>query len=234
MGISKTRLKLQEEQKRNTFILKARDTLLMSVNHELRAPLTRMKMDLEFLDHSDTRQSLSSDVNYMQELVEELMEIEKISLDTSLKLKVDLRDILTEVIDKLKIDHDNLVLEISSSLDVYGHKVQLEKLIKNLIENAYKYKSSDGRVIIKASVDNLKVAITIMNEGENIPVEDLPFIFEPFFRGDKSRSGTTEGLGLGLNICKTILDAHDGKIQVTSKKGLGTIFKISLPVKRLN
>jgi len=76
-------MELVSVQKKNQFMLKARDTLLRSVNQELRAPLTRMKLDLEFLSESEEKESLKKTIGYMQELVEELMKIEKVSLDTA-------------------------------------------------------------------------------------------------------------------------------------------------------
>ena len=214
--------------KEKDYVLNARDSLLRSVNHELRAPLTRMKLDLEFLDDSDTKNSLDEDISYMQELIEELMEIEKIKAESRPKSSVDLSKLINDVIDKLKIDHDCLVTNISDDILTNGYQEQLEKLLKNLIENAFKYKEADGKVVIKAVQDEFKATITIMNEGRHIPSEDLPFIFEPFFQVDKARDHNKGGFGLGLNICKEIIDSHQGKIQVTSKRDMGTIFKLSL------
>lgn len=224
-------LKLIRE--RSDFVLKARDTLLRSVNHELRAPLTRMKMDLEFLAAGETKNSLSTDIEYMQRLVEELMEIEKVSIDQTQRKEIQLTGLLRRVLETLKIDLDETVLDLQENITIYGHEYQLEKLFKNLIENANKYKAkTTGRVHLKLIQDRFDIIITIINDGEVIPAQDLPFIFEPFFRVDKSRSSaSSEGLGLGLNICREIIDAHGGKIRVSSKKDMGTIFKVSFPNK---
>jgi len=129
---------------------------------------------------------------------------------------------------KIKIDDVDIKFNLQESIKMKRHSYQLKKLFKNLIENAYKYKSHGGRIFIKAIRTTKKIDISIMNEAKHIPSEDLPFIFEHFFRVDKSRSSTVEGFG--LNICKEIIDSHNGKIQVTSKKDLGTIFKLSFPL----
>lgn len=218
-------------EKKNIFMLKARDNLLRSVNHELRAPLTRMNLDLEFLEASETRDSLRKDIGYMQELVEELMEIEKVKFDQTQREDLVLIDLLNEVISKLKVDTSLIDFEVNEQVKLKGHRFQLEKLFKNLIENAFKYKTDEARIFIKVlEPKNDKLTITIMNDGSNIPSEDIPFIFEPFFRVDKSRSSKSEGLGLGLNICKEIIEVHNGKIQVSSKKDMGTIFKVTFPI----
>ena len=222
-------LVLKETQKKNEFMLKARDNLLRSVNHELRAPLTRMKMDVEFISDAETKDSLGKDILFMEHLVEELMEIEKIKIDSSPLQPVGINSILEETVQKLRVDLSLLEFEPGEEHQVLGHSYQLLKLFKNLIENAFKYKDESGKVIIKVGEDAKKINISILNQGEPIPAQDLPYIFEPFFRVDKSRSSKKEGLGLGLNICKEIIDSHNGKIVVTSKKGLGTIFKLSFP-----
>ena len=215
--------------KENVFILKARDSLLRSVNHELRAPLTRMKLDLEFLEASEYRDSLSQDVNYIQELIEELMEIEKYKLDQSEMERINLNKLIPKLFDKLKIDENFVTIDLIENSFISGKNYQVEKLFKNLIENANKYKSAEGRINIKSSFQGNKLIINILNEGANIPSSDIPFIFEPFFRSSNSNPENKKGLGLGLNICKEVIDSHKGSIQVSSKKDFGTIFKLSFP-----
>ncbi len=219
---------LKKITKDNEFIVKARDNLLRSVNHELRAPLSRMKIDIEMLKNEEIRKSLNEDIEYMHTLVEELMEIEKIKVEVLDKASLDLTKLINEVIDKLNLDLDVLFFEQEESIFYKGDERKLEKLFKNLLENAYKYKDEEGCVRVKIQEAKKKIIVTVMNEGTSVPTEDLPFLFEPFYRVDKAREVAKGGLGLGLNICKEIVSAHDGKIQVSSKKGLGTIFKISL------
>lgn len=209
-------------------MIKARDSLLHGVNHELRAPLSRMKLDLEFIEDQSIKKSLNEDINQIFNLVNELMDIEKIKSQGIVKEPVVLGDVLKEIVETLYIDHDQLYFNSDLNLVVEGNHSQLIKLFKNLIENAYKYKTPEGKVNISLSQKNDNKIVTIMNEGSTISGEDIPFIFEPFFRvNNKNEGDKKEGMGIGLNICKEIIEAHKAKIQVSSKKGYGTTFKIT-------
>jgi signal transduction histidine kinase len=221
-------LESEKVHKKNQYMIEARDKLLRSVNHELRAPLSRMKMDLEFIESKETRESLNSDIEQMHELVNELMEIEKIKVDGIKKEEVSLTEIIKDLVESLNIDHEKLKFNEKEEYLIEGDSRNLSKLFKNLIENAYKYKSEEGDVTIQLSERGEKKIVTIMNEGSSISGEDLPFIFEPFFRvkGSDERE-SKDGFGIGLNICKEIIDAHGAKIQVSSKKDHGTTFKIT-------
>ncbi|OUR93579.1 hypothetical protein A9Q84_19110 [Halobacteriovorax marinus] len=215
-------------KKNQNHMVEARDKLLRSVNHELRAPLTRMKLDVEFLEDADIKKSLNEDINQMHALVNELMEIEKIKAEGIERTQVDLTVVLNELVETLNVDHDLLEIDSKNESFIEGDESKLRKLFKNLIENAYKYKSAEGRVFISVTKKTTNTIVTIMNEGSSISGDDLPFIFEPFFRvkGSDERE-KKEGFGIGLNICKEIIEAHNAKIQVSSKKDHGTTFKLT-------
>ena len=212
----------------NDFMIKARDNLLRGVNHELRAPLSRMKVDLEFIEDQSIKKSLGSDIDQMHELVNELMDIEKIKSKGIEKDSLNLTAVVKEVVETLHIDHDQLFLNTEEEFLIDGNRDQLRKLFKNLIENAYKYKSQAGKVNINLTQKGNNTVVTIMNEGSTIEGKDLPFIFEPFFRvKNKDERVKKDGIGIGLNICKEIIEAHKAKIQVSSKADYGTTFKLT-------
>jgi signal transduction histidine kinase len=105
-------------------------------------------------------------------------------------------------------------------------------VLKNIITNAVKYSGSDkGPVSVSLLHKPGFVAIEVRDHGVGIPVEDLPHIFEPFYRVEKSRSQTIKGYGLGLNLCKTIVEAHKGRIGIESSPGEGTTVTLSFPEK---
>jgi signal transduction histidine kinase len=210
------------------YMVEARDKLLRSVNHELRAPLSRMKMDLEFIENQDTKKSLNSDIDQMHDLVNELMEIEKLKVEGVEKKEVSITEVIKDTIESISLDYGKLEFNESEDFYIKGDEKKLAKLFKNLIENAFKYKSAEGKVLINIGVRANNTIVTIMNEGSSISGEDLPFLFEPFFRTKESdEREKKEGFGIGLNICKEIIDAHDARIQVSSKKDHGTTFKLT-------
>jgi signal transduction histidine kinase len=113
---------------------------------------------------------------------------------------------------------------------VRGDSEKLRLVLRNLLDNALKYTPEGGdSVTVSVIIKTDTVYITIEDRGEGIPDTALPFLFEPFFRADASRSRKTGGFGLGLSLCKTVVDAHKGRIEVTSTPGEGTRVVVILP-----
>ena len=104
---------------------------------------------------------------------------------------------------------------------------RMKLVLRNVIDNALKY--SSGKVEIKITENNDDVLISVTDKGVGISEEDLKFIFEPFYRSDPSRSRRTGGFGLGLSICKKVMDAHKGKIEISSRVNEGTEVVITFP-----
>jgi two-component system phosphate regulon sensor histidine kinase PhoR len=111
---------------------------------------------------------------------------------------------------------------------VYGDKQRLSQVLINLIDNAIKYGRDNGKVLVELNTENKKVEVVIEDNGPGIPQEQLPRIFERFYKVDKSRTREVGGTGLGLAIVKHILNAHDSTINVTSKMDKGTRFTFHL------
>jgi signal transduction histidine kinase len=112
--------------------------------------------------------------------------------------------------------------------EVDGDKVRT--VLRNLLENAVKYSLADSEpveVVLKKSEGS--VIVTVADDGPGIPEEDLPSLFEPFFRVDRSRSKKSGGYGLGLSLCKRIVEAHGGQIEVANRRGRGAEFVVRLP-----
>ena len=107
---------------------------------------------------------------------------------------------------------------------------QIQTVLKNILVNALKYSiPGNDPVQVRLSKDALGYIIEIQDQGQGIPEDELELIFEPFYRVDKSRTKLTGGYGLGLSLCKTIIEAHGGRISVMSKPGEGAVFCIILP-----
>jgi len=113
-------------------------------------------------------------------------------------------------------------------LNVFGFPEKLETLVRNLVDNAIRY-TQEGGVTISCDVKDDDVIVTVADTGMGISAEDMPFIFERFYRGVTVSQSTTPGTGLGLSIVKDIVLLHNGTIDVKSEVGKGTIFTVTLP-----
>ena len=120
----------------------------------------------------------------------------------------------------------------SQSVALLADPDLLQQALKNLLDNACKYTPEGGSVKLKLLTQLRRISIQVIDSGIGIPVEDLPLIFERFYRVDSTRTRSSGGFGLGLAIAQQIIQAHGGKISVDSKVGEGTTFQVCLPLKK--
>ncbi len=106
---------------------------------------------------------------------------------------------------------------------------KIEQVLTNLIDNAIRHTAEDGTVTVSYNIKADNITISVTDNGAGIPEEDLPFVFERFYKADKARTRGRSGTGLGLAIAKNIIETHNGKISVQSKEGHGTTFSFRLP-----
>ena len=211
-------------------MVQARDQLLLDVSHELRSPLTRLKVALEFLPEGEQRACMAADVDEMERMVSELLELERLrdgrGICTSHQ---DLLPILREAVESFGDQRPGVRLFAAGPaivLDVDAAKIR--RVLRNVLENALKYSLPDSRAVeISTSENDRKVVIRISDDGPGIPAADAENIFEPFYRVDRSRSKQTGGYGLGLSISKRIMEAHGGSITVEPNPGRGVSFLLN-------
>ncbi len=207
-------------------MLHSRDRLLRDVSHELRSPLTRIKVSLEFLDDPQLKEQIAEEIYLMENMINELLETERLKskYGSLKKANTDIIKILYEVGEKFQDVKPGIkFLSMPESIRLSLDKERIAILFKNIITNSLKYSDPDGYPVeITVRENNNEVTVEIQDFGEGIPENELPYIFEPFYRIDKSRSRETGGYGLGLNISKNIMEAHNGEIFVSSKQGVGT------------
>lgn len=213
-------------------MIQARDQLLVDVSHELRSPLTRMKVALELLPESESKEQVVADVCEMEMLVAELLEMEKLRDSRGLNPSFqDLVPILREVGARFKNRRPGVrVIAASEELLLEINRDKVRTVLRNLLENALKYSLPDSRPVeISAERTDGRVLIRVSDDGPGIPIEHADRIFEPFFRVDRSRSKKTGGYGLGLSICKRIMEAHGGDISFQNSPVRGTSFILTFP-----
>ncbi len=219
---------------RISHMLTGRERLLLDVSHELRSPLTRIKVALEFLQEGKAKETIRTDVNEMEQMITEILETERLR-NTGNELNIQEVNI-TELVREAMTRFKNQVPVINPSQAFEDVKCKADKelafiVIKNLFANALKYSDAHARAVeVSVFTETGWIVIKIKDYGKGIPAEDLPHIFEPFYRVDKSRSRITGGYGLGLSICKTIMNAHGGTIEVKSLPGEGSEVKLRFPI----
>jgi signal transduction histidine kinase len=125
-----------------------------------------------------------------------------------------------------KID---FILDGSKEIFLKGDRIKLKQLFSNLIDNAIKDTPAGGKLSLSSQSENDRVKTILQDTGIGIPEDDLPHIFDRFYRVDKSRSRQSGGIGLGLSICQWIVKAHQGSIEVKSQLNQGTAFTVILP-----
>jgi len=215
-------------------MLHTKDQLLLDISHELRTPLTRMKVALEFLPDSQAKQSLQADVKEMQKMVTEILETARRHHKGSRlkKQPANLAGLLKQTVTAFEkrppgIEMADLPAEIAVEVD----PEQIKTVFENLFTNAVKYSRPESKPIqVSYQCRESFAVIRITDFGIGIPEEELSHIFEPFYRVDRSRSKETGGYGLGLSLCKTIMEAHEGKIEVQSRPQEGTTVSLFFPL----
>ncbi len=213
--------------------IRARDQLLLDVSHELRSPLTRMRVALEMLPDSAGKRSVVEDVEEVEAMIAELLETERLDSPHGglARAPTDLAALLRETVTAIGGEFPRVLLEGADEplhADVDRERIRI--LVKNVLSNAIKYSRADGPPV-RVVLDRGEGAITIgfHDRGVGIASDDLAYVFEPFYRVDRSRSRETGGYGIGLSLAKRIAEAHGGAIDVSSELGRGTSVLVSLP-----
>ena len=208
-------------------MIQGRDQLLLDVSHELRSPLTRLKVALALLPDDENRVGMMGDLNEMEAMITELLELERMREGRGLRReRQDVVPVLREVVEVYNSGPPGVRFLAPPSemwLDIDREKIRI--VLRNLLENARKFSLPDSQPIeITFEEEAGAILVHVRDDGPGIPESDLPNLFEPFYRVDRSRSRKTGGYGLGLSICKRVMEAHGGSISVTNNPGRGASF----------
>jgi len=218
-------------------------------SHELRHPITILRGEIEVAlmqnrspeEYKALLKQLFSISERMQHIVNDMLilaqadagtlEITQDPIDLSLLLQEVGQDHLM-LFSKRKI---NLDIEVQEGLEIVGDQHRIERVIYNLLNNAYRYAPDHSTVTLSAIAKDEHAEIRVMDEGEGVASEDIPHLFERFYRADDARTNKSgEGAGLGLAICKHIVHAHHGEIRVAAESRQGATFELSLPLSNMN
>jgi len=213
-------------------MIQARDQLLLDVSHELRSPLTRLRVALELMPDSARRQTMVTDLNEMETMVTELLELHRLKSGVSRpSTQVNLVAIVSEVVERYEGQPPGVSIKAQQpELMVAAEAARVRTIVRNLLENALKFSLPDsGPIEINLTRSESSVVLRLTDDGVGVPDGDLERLFEPFYRLDKSRSRRTGGYGLGLSMCKRLMEAHGGKIALTRNetRGLTVVLEFS-------
>jgi signal transduction histidine kinase len=217
-----------------------RKRLTADVAHELRTPLATLQSHMEAMidgiwePEQDRLVSCHEEILRLTKLVGELETLSRYEGENLMLHKE--RFELSELIKRILLNFENDFKTKGVFLEFGGDEVwvdadrdKISQVMVNLISNALKYTPEGGQVHVQTGETQSEAIVTVSDTGIGIPESDLPYIFERFYRTDKSRSRATGGSGIGLTIAKSIIDAHSGNISVDSKVNLGSTFTVSLP-----
>ncbi len=211
-------------------MLDAKRQLLLAISHELRTPVTRAKLITEMLEDRQSAKELQQELNEMDSIINELLESERLrDRHKALNLaQSNLTSLVQKVIDEYFSDreiitqwHDEVIINIDAT--------RIRLLIKNLLDNALRYSTTDQPPHLSISDDKNSVTLVVSDSGPGIDPQHIPHICEPFYRADAARQRETGGYGLGLYLCKMIVEAHHGKLTIESVPGKGCDIKVTIP-----
>ena len=219
-------------------MLAAKQRLNLGVSHELRSPLTRARLEVELLEDSKIKEDLLNEINAMETIIANLLDSEAINYGhKKLKLELfELGDMISQMIQKsgFLTDSNIAFIPLDYAAQVEADKTLFEVMIKNILENALRYNPVEGEPIqirVKQVEDTYE--IKIRDFGPGFSKEDLTKVTEPFYRTGQSRSRQSGGFGLGLYLCKQIVEAHQGTIAIENHEETGAVVAVTIP-KRQN
>ena len=204
--------------------LNQRSEMLSGISHDLRTPLTRMKLQTAFIKDKSLANKLTEDINEMEKMLNEYLQFTSSSFIEKDEL-FDLGELIIEIIKKY--NNNNITKEIPSRVYLNGRKNLIKRCLNNLIENSIKY---GNKLNIELSKKKTNLVIKVEDDGPGIPENEYENVFKPFYKIDKGRADSKSSVGLGLSIASDIIRSHGGNIKLSKSSLNGLEVKIFLPV----
>ncbi|TSI04731.1 HAMP domain-containing sensor histidine kinase [Lysinibacillus sp. BW-2-10] len=219
-----------------------RNEFLASIAHELSTPLTyligyskvAMRKGLSEEEREHYLEIIAEESNRMKDLVKNLLDLARMD-ETSFTVSKEyfwaspfLQDLCKLVVPSYEIKNIKLNLVCKNDFQIYADSIRLEQIVLNLLDNALKYSNENSEVTLEAYKQGDQAVISVIDTGIGIPLEEMEFIFENLYRVEKSRSREYGGSGIGLAVVKELVEAHGGTIEVQSKLGEGSTFRVTI------
>ena len=203
--------------------LNQRSEMLSGISHDLRTPLTRIKLQLTFIKDKEISKKLSEDVKEMEKMLDEYLQFSR-SQFSETTTKINLSKLIKSV--SSKYENSKIKLELLENVEINGRTNLLQRCLENLINNSIKYANNTYLKLTKSSNHSI---IIVEDDGPGIPVNEYENVFKPFYKIDKSRGDSKSSVGLGLSIANDIIKSHGGNIKLDKSNFGGLQVKIFLP-----
>lgn len=240
------RHELEESRKREHKVLENRQQLITNISHDLRTPITSISGYVEgLLDGKGKNpermerylKTIKSKTEYLNGMINDLFLFSQLDMDGySLELvEYDSRELMERLMEPMELwlDDSDFSLIIQKPYPKVPIKVdyaRLSQVVENIVQNSIKYSKDDGQLEIYSYIKNHHFVMSFKDNGIGIKKESMPYIFDAFYREDKSRTQSIGGAGLGLSICKKIVELHEGYLLIDSEFGSGTQVDVFLPL----
>lgn len=221
-----------------------KDDFLSAAAHDLKTPLTTILIQAEMLERRARRnpqapadllgiQRLVHEARRLSSIVMELLDVSRLEARRGLVARetVDLAELVREAAGRGQSEHHTMVVDTPGPIRGNLDPGRLRQVIENLVDNAVKYSPQGGVITVRLWTENCSAHLTVADQGIGIPAADLPHIFDRFHRGANVDDRRFAGMGLGLYICRAIVEQHGGQISVTSAPGQGSTFHVVLPLR---
>ena len=204
--------------------LKQRSEMLSGISHDLRTPLTRLKLQLAMLDQKNISLKMSKDIDEMENMLNSYLHFAKSQVQEE-SIAINVTKLFKEIMSEK--NNKNLYFDFSKEIIFIGRKNALKRCFNNIIENGLNYATD---VYVSMVKSQNRINISIDDNGPGIPINQYKNVFKPFYRLDVSRNLNQSGVGLGMSIAEDIVRSHGGDIQLNKSKHKGLQVKISLPL----
>jgi len=224
LEIRQAGLEFDKMRKRILRHLNQRSEMLSGISHDLRTPLTRLKLQLSFVKDKELSKKMSFDIDEMEKMLNEYLQF-----TSSTYLEKDETFNISELIENIinKYNNDNLSKKLIPRVYMNGRKNLIQRSLNNIIDNSIKY---GKKINLELSKKNNNIIITIDDDGPGIPENEYQNVFKPFYKLDKSRGGSRSSVGLGLSITSDVIKSHGGNILLEKSPLDGLRVKVFLPL----
>jgi len=218
--VRKAIIEFEKMKRRILRHISQRTAMLSGISHDLKTPLTRLKLQIEIMNKNHSLDKIKDDVIEMEKMIAEYLDYSS-SQEVGASSKFDLSNLMTEIVHKF--NNKNITLKCPDKIYLTGKKQLVKRCVYNLIDNAIKY-AGNANVIVKKGTND--ISIIVEDDGPGVPDHEKDRILRPFYKLDKSRTMVDGSVGLGLSIVQDIINSHGGKIKIndnSKNKGLKVI-----------